>query len=135
MLNNLISYFILITHRYREIQMSIHNVLSQFKSRKINSLLISSEELEEQEKNIQLHVSNKYEVPSFYFEELETILDVAVVYGKDSLIFQIKIPLLEFNTFKMYRMISFPTVINSQFIAIESVMEYLAINVKEKKNA
>ena len=50
MLNNLISYFILITHRYREIQMSIHNVLSQFKSRKINSLLISPEELEEQVK-------------------------------------------------------------------------------------
>ena len=55
-----------------------------------------------------------------------------MVYGKDSLIFQIKIPLLEFNTFKMYRMISFPTVINSQFVAIKRVMEYLAINVKKK---
>lgn len=130
--NGIINYMSLVILKYRETQLTIHQVLTQFKKGNLNPLLISPEEFDEQMKNIQYYVANRYKLPSFHFEELEKVVEVAVVHGIFSLIFQVEIPLLNTNDFKLYKMLPAPTNINNKFLAVKPTTTYFAINIRSK---
>ena len=131
--NNFISFLILALQRYRENQMAIHTVLKQFKKGEINPLLITPQELEKELVSVQKEVSPNYKLPSLYFEDLENLLDVAVVHGESCLMFHIEIPLLDRNIFEMYKLIPVPTLKDKKLVAIKPTTDMIAINSAKRE--
>lgn len=126
--NNLIEFLSLAIQKYRETQLIIHNVLKDFKNGKINPMLMSPDEFEDELKVIQSTLGFHSQLPSTHYEELENLLDVAVVHGASCLIFSIDIPLLNTDRFLLYKLLPVPTMINDEFVSLNPITDYMAIN-------
>lgn len=126
-------YLNMVLNKYRETQLALHDSLMDFKNKDINSLLIPSDELERELKEITKTLPHGYHFPSTRVEELEAIIDVAVVFGTNELMFIIEIPLLKEMSFSIFKMIPLPTKVGSLFGYIAPTDDYIAVNMKAKE--
>ena len=69
--------------------------------------MITPLELETELSKISHQLGYKARLQSMYFEELENLLDVAVVHGEECLIFNIEILLLSLDNYLLYKILPY----------------------------
>lgn len=130
--NSLVNYININMEEYREIQLQLHSVMTDFKKGRLNPLLISPDEFEGHVHEMELVIGANYKLPSSHYAELETVAQLAVVHGNSCLMFQIEIPLLRQENFNLYRMVPIPTFNKDKFQFIRPADDYLAIDKRNQ---
>lgn len=120
---------LILSNSYQRMQDAQMDITLDTQHGKFNTLIIKPTQLRQQLKAIEGHIPPNLAIPANNELDIYALMKTRVRAINNKLIFRVSIPLIQRETFQIFKPIPVPTSKGKEFIYIEPTMEYLLVNL------